>query len=116
MNSLFTCICMNRACIAMSMSLHKTTFGFMCCHLELGEKEGDELKHNFDVVEIIRSIQFQRICINPIHGIPERILDHDRVIWLGDLNCRVTSRYAETRTLLEENDRDALLEKDQSFC
>jgi hypothetical protein len=35
------------------------------------------------------------------------------MIWLGDLNYRMSLSYDETRTLLEENDWDALLEKDQ---
>lgn len=36
-----------------------------------------------------------------------------RVIWLGDLNYRVALTYEETRVLLEDNDWDTLLEKDQ---
>ena len=35
------------------------------------------------------------------------------MIWLGDLNYRVSLSYEETRTLLEENDWDELLKKDQ---
>lgn len=38
---------------------------------------------------------------------------NSKMIWLGDLNYRVSLSYEETRTLLEENDWDALLEKDQ---
>jgi hypothetical protein len=36
-----------------------------------------------------------------------------RIIWLGDLNYRVVLSYDETRSLLEENDWDTLLENDQ---
>jgi len=36
-----------------------------------------------------------------------------RIIWLGDLNYRVALSYEETRVLLEDNDWDTLLEKDQ---
>lgn len=36
-----------------------------------------------------------------------------RIIWLGDLNYRVSLSYEETRFLLEDNDWDTLLEKDQ---
>ena len=36
-----------------------------------------------------------------------------RVIWLGDLNYRITLSYAETKKLLEKNDWDSLLSKDQ---
>jgi hypothetical protein len=40
-------------------------------------------------------------------------ISNSRMIWLGDLNYRMTLSYEDTRTLLEENDWDALLEKDQ---
>ncbi|KAF8411493.1 hypothetical protein HHK36_004045 [Tetracentron sinense] len=36
-----------------------------------------------------------------------------RAIWLGDLNYRVALSYDETKLLLEDNDWDSLLEKDQ---
>lgn len=36
-----------------------------------------------------------------------------RVIWLGDLNYRIALSYHETKKLLEQNDWDALLSKDQ---
>jgi hypothetical protein len=36
-----------------------------------------------------------------------------RIIWLGDLNYRVSMSYEETKMLLEENDWNTLLEKDQ---
>ncbi|KAG1342394.1 type I inositol polyphosphate 5-phosphatase 5 [Cocos nucifera] len=103
----------NKGCIAMSMSLHRTTFCFVCSHLASGEKEGDELRRNSDVNEILKSTQFPRTCKTPGRRIPEKILEHDRVIWLGDLNYRVALSYDETRVLLEDNDWDALLEKDQ---
>ncbi|XP_042495301.1 type I inositol polyphosphate 5-phosphatase 5-like [Macadamia integrifolia] len=101
----------NKGCIAISMSLHETSFCFVCSHLASGEKEGDELKRNSDVSEILKSTQFPRICKNG--RIPENILEHDRVIWLGDLNYRIALSYEETRILLEDNDWDTLLEKDQ---
>lgn len=135
----------------MSMSLHQTSFCFVCSHLASGEKEGDELKRNADVCEILKCTQFPKICKNPNSRAPERINDHEyvnwnnwspfifllfsnsyivlymfnvrflllllsnfsRVIWLGDLNYRVALTYEETRVLLEDNDWDTLLEKDQ---
>ncbi|CAL9106255.1 unnamed protein product [Musa textilis] len=103
----------NKGCIAMSMSLHRTTFCFVCSHLTSGEKEGDELKRNADVAEILKSTQFPTICKTPDSQIPEKILDHDRVIWLGDLNYRISLSYHDARTFLEVNDWDALLDKDQ---
>ncbi|RWR78462.1 Type I inositol polyphosphate 5-phosphatase 5 [Cinnamomum micranthum f. kanehirae] len=80
-------------CIAVSMTFHKTSFCFVCCHLASGEKEGDELKRNADVAEILKSTH--------------------QVIWLGDLNYRIALSYEETRVLLEANDWDALLRRDQ---
>ncbi|KAJ1258666.1 hypothetical protein BS78_10G093000 [Paspalum vaginatum] len=103
----------NKGCIAMSMTLHRTSLCFVCSHLASGEKEGDELRRNADVAEILRSVHFPRACKAPTSRVPEKILEHDRMIWLGDLNYRVSLSYEETRTLLEENDWDALLEKDQ---
>ncbi|KAK7399518.1 hypothetical protein VNO78_10703 [Psophocarpus tetragonolobus] len=103
----------NKGCISMSMSLHQTSFCFVCSHLASGEKEGDELKRNADVAEILKATQFPRICKNPCRRAPDKIVDHDRIIWLGDLNYRVALSYDETRVLLEDNDWDTLLEKDQ---
>ncbi|KAF3330646.1 type I inositol 1,4,5-trisphosphate 5-phosphatase CVP2 [Carex littledalei] len=103
----------NKGCISVSMSLHQTTFCFICSHLASGEKEGDELKRNYDVIEILKNTQFQRICRRSGRKIPERITDHERIIWLGDLNYRIALNYAEARKLLEDNNWDALFEKDQ---
>ncbi|XP_010546411.1 PREDICTED: type I inositol polyphosphate 5-phosphatase 5-like [Tarenaya hassleriana] len=103
----------NKGCIAISMSLHQTSFCFVCSHLASGEKEGDEQRRNADVAEILKHTQFPKISKNPNCGAPERIVEHDRVIWLGDLNYRVALSYEETRVLLEDNDWDTLLEKDQ---
>ncbi|KAJ4720454.1 putative Type I inositol polyphosphate 5-phosphatase [Melia azedarach] len=98
----------NKGCISVSMSFHRTNFCFVCSHLASGEKEGDELRRNLDVIEILKNTQFQRVC-----RMPEKILDHDRVIWLGDLNYRIALSYSDTLKLLQKNEWDALLDKDQ---
>ncbi|MQL82432.1 hypothetical protein Taro_014910 [Colocasia esculenta] len=105
----------NKGCIAISMSLYRTTFCFVCSHLASGEKEGDELKRNMDVAEILKNTQFPRICktTSVRRSIPDRILQHDHAIWLGDLNYRVALSYAETKALLEENEWETLLQRDQ---
>ncbi|XP_071707588.1 type I inositol polyphosphate 5-phosphatase 10 isoform X2 [Rutidosis leptorrhynchoides] len=103
----------NKGCISVSMSFKQTSFCFVCSHLASGEKEGDELRRNSDVIEILKSTQFPRICKIPNTKVPDKILDHDRVIWLGDLNYRIALSYHETKKLLEQNDWDALLSKDQ---
>ncbi|KAL5992321.1 hypothetical protein ACLOJK_013237, partial [Asimina triloba] len=103
----------NKGCISVSMTLHQTSFCFVCSHLASGEKEGDEIRRNCDVAEILKATQFAKICKSPRIRIPERILEHDRIIWLGDLNYRISLSYDETRELLEENDWDSLLQRDQ---
>ncbi|WCJ31846.1 Type I inositol polyphosphate 5-phosphatase 5 [Euphorbia peplus] len=103
----------NKGCISVSMSLHRTSMCFVCSHLASGEKEGDELRRNADVAEILRTTQFPKICKTSSSPAPEKIIDHDRIIWLGDLNYRVSLSYDETKMLLEENNWDTLLEKDQ---
>ncbi|KAJ6916923.1 type I inositol polyphosphate 5-phosphatase 5-like [Populus alba x Populus x berolinensis] len=103
----------NKGCISISMSLHQTSFCFVCSHLASGEKEGDEQKRNADVAEILKSTQFPKICQHRPCRATERIVDHDRIIWLGDLNYRVALSYEETKVLLEDEDWDTLLEKDQ---
>ncbi|XP_020113601.1 type I inositol polyphosphate 5-phosphatase 10-like isoform X1 [Ananas comosus] len=103
----------NKGCISVSMTLHQTSFCFVCSHLASGEKEGDELRRNSDVIEILKHTQFRRICRRAGRKIPEKILEHDRIIWLGDLNYRIALSYSETKKLLEENNWDELFEKDQ---
>ncbi|KAJ4771941.1 Type I inositol polyphosphate 5-phosphatase 5 [Rhynchospora pubera] len=103
----------NKGCISVSMSLHQTSLCFVCSHLASGEKEGDELRRNLDVIEILKHTQFKRICKRSGRRIPHKILDHDRVIWLGDLNYRIALSYYETKLLLEQNNWDALFENDQ---
>ncbi|KXG27642.1 type I inositol polyphosphate 5-phosphatase 10 [Sorghum bicolor] len=103
----------NKGCISVSMSLHQTSLCFVCSHLASGEKEGDELRRNSDVVEILKNTQFRRLCKSSGRRIPERILDHDRVIWLGDLNYRIALSYTEAKKLVQANDWGALFQKDQ---
>ncbi|KAL9224992.1 hypothetical protein vseg_000966 [Gypsophila vaccaria] len=103
----------NKGCISVSMLLYSTSFCFICSHLASGEKEGDELKRNLDVIEIIKNTHFPRRCKVPNSRVPERILEHDRIIWLGDLNYRIALSHAETLKLLKRRDWEALLSKDQ---
>ncbi|KAF7836287.1 type I inositol polyphosphate 5-phosphatase 10 [Senna tora] len=103
----------NKGCISVSMSLFQTSFCFICSHLASGEKEGDELRRNLDVIEILKNTQFPRICKTSYSRMPDRILDHDRIIWLGDLNYRISLSYDDAKRLVEKNDWPALFDKDQ---
>ncbi|XP_072952543.1 type I inositol polyphosphate 5-phosphatase 4-like [Typha angustifolia] len=103
----------NKGSISISMSLHQTSFCFICSHLTSGQKEGDELRRNSDVMEILRKTRFPRV-----HGVgdeksPETILEHDRIIWLGDLNYRIALSYCSAKALVEMHNWRQLLEKDQ---
>lgn len=103
----------NKGSISISMCLHQTTFCFVCSHLASGQKDGDEIKRNADVADILKRTQFRRSQDMNGAGLPETILEHDRVIWLGDLNYRLALSSRVTRSLLALEDWDALLEKDQ---
>ncbi|GMH20861.1 hypothetical protein Nepgr_022703 [Nepenthes gracilis] len=103
----------NKGSISISMLLHQTSFCFVCSHLTSGQKEGDELRRNSDVMEILRKTRFP--CV---HGLgddnsPETILEHDHVIWLGDLNYRIALSYRSAKALVEMRNWKALLENDQ---
>ncbi|XP_068634554.1 type IV inositol polyphosphate 5-phosphatase 7-like [Aristolochia californica] len=103
----------NKGSISISMSVHQTSFCFICSHLTSGQKEGDELRRNSDVMEILRKTRFPRV-----HGLgdeksAETILEHDRIIWLGDLNYRIALSYRSAKALVEMHNWRALLENDQ---
>ncbi|CAI9098164.1 OLC1v1034764C1 [Oldenlandia corymbosa var. corymbosa] len=105
----------NKGSISISMILLHTSFCFVCTHLASGEKEGDEIKRNSDVVDILRKTRF---C-HPLRlkgqlpVLPEGILDHEKIIWLGDLNYRLAPNGGDAIELLKRNDWQTLLEKDQ---
>ncbi|XP_074310306.1 type I inositol polyphosphate 5-phosphatase 10-like isoform X2 [Silene latifolia] len=103
----------NKGCISVRMLLYSTSFCFICSHLASGEKEGDELKRNLDITETLKNTHFPRRCKVPNSRVPERILEHDRVIWLGDLNYRIALSHTETLKLLKKRDWEALFDKDQ---
>lgn len=68
------------------MTVHNTSFCFVCSHLASGEKEGDELKRNADVAEILKSTQFHKICKRTYNTrAPEKIVDHEYVVFFKTL-------------------------------
>ncbi|WOL20420.1 type IV inositol polyphosphate 5-phosphatase 3-like isoform X4 [Canna indica] len=100
----------NKGSISVSMSIYQTLFCFICSHLTSGEKEGDELRRNADVQEIHRRTLFSSA---PSAGMPRTILDHERIIWLGDLNYRINLSYERTHELISRKEWSKLFEKDQ---
>ncbi|XVE96827.1 hypothetical protein REPUB_Repub02eG0256600 [Reevesia pubescens] len=104
----------NKGSISISMTLHQTTFCFVCTHLTSGEKEGDEIRRNSDVSEILKRTRFSHSFRDLRQSPPPHsILDHEKIIWLGDLNYRLAAGCADTYELLKKNDWQALLKKDQ---
>ncbi|KAG2260875.1 hypothetical protein Bca52824_080169 [Brassica carinata] len=103
----------NKGSISISMSVHQTSFCFVCSHLTSGQKEGDGLRRNSDVLEILRKTRFPRVNNAGEDKSPQTILEHDRVIWLGDLNYRIALSYRCTKALVQMRNWSALLEKDQ---
>ncbi|KAL7095682.1 hypothetical protein ACP275_10G039300 [Erythranthe tilingii] len=105
----------NKGSISISMVLRGTAFCFVCTHLTSGEKEGDAMRRNLDVIEILKRTRFSHSYRIPGKIIPpDNILDHDKIIWLGDLNYRLASNLCgDTYELLERSDWQSLLEKDE---
>ncbi|KAJ8749504.1 hypothetical protein K2173_025699 [Erythroxylum novogranatense] len=103
----------NKGSIAISMSLHQTSFCFICSHLTSGQKEGDELRRNSDVMQILRKTRFPQVHGMGDENLPQTILEHDRIIWLGDLNYRIALSYRSVKALVEMRNWSALLENDQ---
>ncbi|KAH9326326.1 hypothetical protein KI387_006504, partial [Taxus chinensis] len=99
--------------ISISMLVHQTSYCFVCTHLTSGQKGGDEIRRNSDVTEIIKKTHFPQSGKILVKKTPESILEHDQVIWLGDLNYRLALHYSDSKKLLEKNDWEALLQKDQ---
>ncbi|GAB2221954.1 hypothetical protein Droror1_Dr00013150 [Drosera rotundifolia] len=49
----------------------------------------------------------------PAHDFPENILDHDRIIFLGDLNYRISLPDEKIQTLVQHREWSELLQNDQ---
>ncbi|WOG82081.1 hypothetical protein DCAR_0101242 [Daucus carota subsp. sativus] len=100
----------NKGSISVSMSIYQNLFCFVCTHLSSGEKEDEAIKRNADVRAIHRRTQFSSFS-----GIAllRSIYDHERIIWLGDLNYRLNLPYEETQQLISRRDWSELVEYDQ---
>jgi hypothetical protein len=58
------------------MALHQTSFCFVCSHLTSGQKEGDELRRNSDVLEILKKTRFPMVYGQYERSL-ETILEHE---------------------------------------
>jgi len=100
----------NKGSVSVRFRLHETNFCFVCTHLASGGREGDERYRNSNVAEILSRTGFPK---GPSLDLPQKILDHDRIILLGDLNYRISLPEIETRLLVDKGEWNALLQNDQ---
>ncbi|CAN8235499.1 unnamed protein product [Cochlearia groenlandica] len=100
----------NKGAVSVSLSINQTFFCFICTHLTAGEREVDQIKRNADVQEIHKRTVFHSVSAL---GLPKLIFDHERIIWLGDLNYRLNLSYEKTRDLISKREWSNLLEYDQ---
>ncbi|KAH9575474.1 hypothetical protein CY35_01G113100 [Sphagnum magellanicum] len=103
----------NKGAVSVSLCLHQTSFCFVCTHLKSGLKEGDELRRNADVAEILHRTKFPRLIKQPGIELPKTIMTHDQIIWLGDLNYRIDATDEDTWALVDQGAWECLLQKDQ---
>ncbi|XP_010554268.1 PREDICTED: type IV inositol polyphosphate 5-phosphatase 9-like isoform X2 [Tarenaya hassleriana] len=100
----------NKGAVSVRYKLHETSFCFVCGHLASGGRDKDGKKRNSDVADILSRSSFPR---GPSLDLPKKILDHDRVILLGDLNYRISLPEEKTRLLVEKQEWNILIENDQ---
>ncbi|KAJ1268480.1 hypothetical protein BS78_07G138800 [Paspalum vaginatum] len=103
----------NKGAVSVRFLLHGTSFCFVCCHLASGGERGDARRRNADAADILCRTSFLDSGGAPA-ALPKRILDHDRVVLLGDLNYRVAmDDAAEARQLVRARKWSMLLENDE---
>ncbi|GAB4841560.1 hypothetical protein Ancab_022274 [Ancistrocladus abbreviatus] len=106
----------NKGSISISMSLHQTSFCFICSHLTSGQKEGHELRRNYDVMEILRKTRFPQVHGMGNKNFPQTIFEHEyaadakhlkenkrtparygRILWYGRGLCQLSYVCGESR-------------------
>lgn len=100
----------NKGSVSVRFVLHETSFCIVCCHLASGGKQGDILLRNFDAADILARTNFRG---GGNQKLPKKILDHDQVVLLGDLNYRISLEEPQTRLLVTAKNWSTLLENDQ---
>ncbi|KAI5063222.1 hypothetical protein GOP47_0021769 [Adiantum capillus-veneris] len=103
----------NKGSISVSLSLHETNFCFICSHLKPGDRPQDIARRNSDVGNILRRTRFHRFKRLAALNLPKTILGHDRIIWFGDLNYRVSLPFKDIKSLVTKRDWGSLLKNDQ---
>jgi hypothetical protein len=92
----------NKGTIAIRLNVSSTSFCFVNSHFASGLSYTEE--RNNDFISSWNGIRFSR---------NRYIKHHDNIIWLGDLNYRITFPNEKARALIERNDLATLFTRDQ---
>lgn len=92
----------NKGTVAIRLNFCSTSFCFVNSHLSSGLTYTDE--RNNDFISSWNGIRFSR---------NRYIKHHDNIVWLGDLNYRITFPNDKARALIERSDLTKLLSRDQ---
>ncbi|KAK4280631.1 hypothetical protein QN277_012233 [Acacia crassicarpa] len=100
----------NKGSISIRFCLHETSFCFVCSHLASGGTEVDRRQRNANATDILSQTSFPA---GLQQNLPQKIIDHDRVVWLGDLNYKICLPDSATRSLVKKREWTTLLKNDQ---
>lgn len=92
----------NKGTVAIRLNVCSTSFCFVNSHLASGLSYTEE--RNNDFISSWNGIRFSR---------NRYIKHHDNIIWIGDLNYRITFPNEKVRDLIYKNDLTTLLSRDQ---
>lgn len=92
----------NKGTVAIRLNIGSTSFCFVNSHFASGLTYTEE--RNNDFISSWNGIRFSR---------NRYIKHHDNIVWLGDLNYRITFPNEKARSLISSNDLSTLLSRDQ---
>ncbi|TFY81149.1 hypothetical protein EWM64_g2863 [Hericium alpestre] len=92
----------NKGAVGIRLEYHDTSFCFLTAHLAAGHSNVEE--RNADYRTIISGLHFLR---------GKTIDSHDNIVWLADTNYRIDLENEDVRSLVQDNNFDALLAADQ---
>ncbi|ODV85565.1 hypothetical protein CANARDRAFT_176012 [[Candida] arabinofermentans NRRL YB-2248] len=92
----------NKGSVAIRFNYGSSTFCFFNSHLAAGTTNVDERYNDF--ITTWNAIRFSR---------NRQIKHHDNIIWLGDLNYRISKENNEVRAMIDSGNLQNLLEYDQ---